>query len=128
MLDLLRVSSLFPSSGWSAGCVSSAHWEESYPPAKASFDSPQTAERLLFTRVPYSLAFSRILVCPSVLNFLQTCLFFSRLCVCLKAGPGNAQKTSVSARRGLSECGTGAALADPLLLLLLSGQASSTGL
>lgn len=41
------------------------------------------------------------------------------LTVCVKAGPGNAQNTSVSARIGLSECGTGAALLDPLLLLLL---------
>lgn len=47
--------------------------------------------------------------------------------MCLKAGPGNAQNTSVSARRGLSKCGTGAALLDPTLLLL-SGQASYTGL
>ncbi len=70
-----------PSSDWNTGCVSSAHWGESYP-RKASFGSPQTGEPV-FTRVPYSLAFSRILVCPSLLSFLQTCLFFSRLCVCV---------------------------------------------
>lgn len=70
------------SSGWSAaGCVSSAHWEESSP-RKASFDSPQTGEReRVFSRALYSLASPRVLVWPSVLSFLQTCLFFSWLCV-----------------------------------------------
>ncbi len=128
MLDLLRVSSPFPRLTGTLD-VSPPRIGGKVIPAKACFGSPQTGEPV-FTRVPYSLAFSRILVCPSLLSFLQTCLFFSRLCVCVcvcvKAGPGNAQNTSVIARRGLSESGTSAAVLEPLLRL--SGQASPTGL
>lgn len=81
MLDLLRVSSPFPRLTGALD-VSPPRIGRKVIPAKASFGSPQTEEPV-FTRVPYSFAFSRILVCPSVLSFLQTCLFFSRLCVCL---------------------------------------------
>ncbi len=84
MLDLLRVSSPFPRLTGALD-VSPPRIGRKVILAKASFGSPQTGEPV-FTRVPYSLAFSSILVCPSVLSFLQTCLFFSRLCVCVSEG------------------------------------------
>lgn len=81
-----------PSSGWSTGCVCPAR-----SPARGKF-SVFTVTPDRRTVVLNGSALFRFSQDPSVLGFLQTCLFFSRLCVCLKAAAGNAQNTSVGER------------------------------
>lgn len=116
-----------PSSDWSTGCVSSVHWEESYP-RKSVFRFAQDRRTSVYKGSVLTCFFQDPCLSVGTQFPADLPLFLPTVCVCvcLKAGPGNAQNTSVIARRGLSECGTGAALLEPLLRL--SGQASFTGL